>query len=203
MFTGESRPAYSRTRPLEMLPHNANQHVNTTPCVTESPTVHPIARRPPTGCFTVSVRDFSCRQLSQNLTEPPTFRLKYTTFRSRHSPVAVPLEVESLAIVLYDPARVSRNLVVPSSAVSYAGQSGALLASAVVTHFRLWPITTLPPPVALSLSNLSLDTAADGVFSCASLLVRVNGTGEFLLGAGHSSTSEAFVVALCACALSW
>ena len=124
--------------------------------------------------------------------------------RSRRRPNAIPPEVESRAIALYDQGRVSRNLAVPASAAPLAGHSWVLLASAVMTHVRSWPTTTLPPPTALSLlPKLSLDIAADGVLSFTSLLVRVNDAGEFLLGAWDSSTFESFVATLCACAFSW
>lgn len=105
-------------------------------------------------------------------------------------------------MVVYRPGRASTNLVVPASAASPAGHSLALLVSAVMEHLWLWPITRPTPPVVLSLANV--ETAADGVFSCTSLFVRVDGTGEFFmgdvfLGAWDSSTFESIVALLCAC----
>lgn len=77
-----------------------------------------------------------------------------------------------------------------------------LLASAIMTHLRLWPIATLPLPVVMSLAGLGLDTAADGVFLCPSLLVCVNDAAELLLEAQNSSTFEPALDTLRA-SLSW
>ena len=62
--------------------------------------------------------------------------------------------------------------------------------------YLAWP----PTPVLLSLS--SLVTASGGMLFCPSLLVRVNDSGTFFLGAWDSSTDGSFEAVLCAC-LCW